>query len=139
MSYFRMAKLALKWAVHKPATHQYPFEPRQVIPQSRGTLVFAKDKCVCCTVCRKKCPTGAIGVNRTQKKWAIDRLRCISCGYCVEVCPKGALSLSTNHGIPVVTKDREIFQVETPAPAPKPAAVPKPVAAVAPAPGGAPA
>ncbi len=135
MSYFRMAKLALKWAVSKPATYPYPFVPRQVIARSRGTLVFAKDKCVCCTVCRKKCPTGAIGVNRSQKKWAIDRLRCISCGYCVEVCPKGALSLSTNHGIPTVTKDQEIYQVETPAPAPKPAAAPKPVVAVAPVPG----
>ena len=131
-----MAKLALKWAVHKPATRQYPFEPRQVIALSRGALTFAKDKCVCCTVCRKKCPTGAIGVNRTQKKWAIDRLRCISCGCCVEVCPKGALSLSTAHGIPTVTKDQEIYKVEIPVVA-KPAAAPKPVAAVAPAPGGA--
>jgi formate hydrogenlyase subunit 6/NADH:ubiquinone oxidoreductase subunit I len=77
-------------------------------------------------------------VNRAQKKWAIDRLRCISCGCCVEVCPKGALSLSTNHGIPTVTKDQEIYKVEIPI-APKPAIAPKPVAAVAPAPGVAPA
>ena len=124
MSYFRMAKLALKWAVRKPATQRYPFEPRQAIALSRGTLVFAKDKCVCCTVCRKKCPTGAIGVNRSQKKWAIDRLRCISCGYCTEVCPKGALSLSTAHGIPTVTKDQEIFQVTTPAPQNQPSGAP---------------
>jgi len=137
MPYFRMAKLVLKWAVRKPATYPYPFAPRQVIALSRGTLVFAKDKCVCCTVCRKKCPTGAIGVNRSQKKWAIDRLRCISCGYCTEVCPKGALSLSTAHGIPTVTKDQEIYQVAMPAPAPKPAAAPKPVVVIAPAPGGA--
>jgi formate hydrogenlyase subunit 6/NADH:ubiquinone oxidoreductase subunit I len=61
-------------------------------------------------------------VNRTQKKWAIDRLRCISCGYCVESCPKGALTLSTSHGVPVVTKDREIYRVELPTPAPRPAA-----------------
>ena len=133
-----MAKLALKWAVHKPATHRYPFEPRQVIALSRGALAFAKDKCVCCTVCRKKCPTGAIGVNRAQKKWAIDRLRCISCGCCVEVCPKGALSLSTNHGIPTVTKDQEIYKVEIPV-APKPAIAPKPAVAVVPAPNVAPA
>ena len=133
MPYFRMAKLVLKWAVSKPATYPYPFVPRQVIVGSRGALVFAKDKCVCCTVCRKKCPTGAIGVNRQKKKWAIDRLRCISCGYCTEVCPKGALSLSTAHGIPAVTKDREIYQVETPV-APKPAAAPKPVVTVTPAP-----
>lgn len=126
MSYFRMTALTLKWAFHKPATHAYPFVPRLVIPLARGALVFARNKCVCCSVCRKKCPTGAIGVNRTQKKWAIDRLRCISCGYCVESCPKGALSLSTDHGVPAVTKDREIYQVEMPTPAPRPAAALKP-------------
>ena len=126
-----MTKLALKWAFQKPATHPYPFVPRLVIPLSRGALVFANNKCVCCSVCRKKCPTGAIGVNRTQKKWGIDRLRCISCGYCVEACPKKALSLSTSHGVPTVTKDREIYQVETPVVL-KPAAMPKPVLATVP-------
>jgi ech hydrogenase subunit F len=40
--------------------------------------------------------------------WAIDRLLCISCGYCVENCPKKSLALSTKHGVPTVTKDREI-------------------------------
>ncbi|MFA5265728.1 MAG: 4Fe-4S binding protein [Opitutaceae bacterium] len=109
MSYFRMLKLVLKWAVKKPATHRYPFEPREIIAGSRGQLVFTKDNCVFCSVCRKKCPTGALGVNRQQKKWAIDRLRCISCGYCVEACPKKCLSLSTSHGTPAITKDREIF------------------------------
>ncbi len=64
-------------------------------PGSRGQLVFTKDNCVYCTVCAKKCPTGALLVNRAQKKWAIDRLRCITCGYCVEICPKKSLDLST--------------------------------------------
>lgn len=133
MAYFRMTKLALKWALRKPATHPYPFVPRQVIPLSRGTLTFNLAACSFCTVCRKKCPTEAIGVNRNQRKWAIDRLRCISCGACVEACPKKALSLSTAHGVPAVTKDREIYQGELPPP--KPAAVaPATPAAPAPAP-----
>ncbi len=109
MPYFEMSKLALKWAISKPATTRYPFEPRQPIAGSRGRLVFTKDNCVYCTVCAKKCPTGALAVDRAHKKWAIDRLLCISCGCCVEVCPKKSLELATGHGVPAITKDREIF------------------------------
>ena len=107
MPYFEMSRLALKWALRKPPTSRYPFEPRRALPGSRGQLIFTKDNCVYCTVCAKKCPTGALAVHRAQKKWIIDRLRCISCGYCVEACPKNSLALSTDHGNPVVTRDRE--------------------------------
>ena len=107
MAYFTMTKLALKWALSKPPTSRYPFEPRTPVLGSRGQLRFAKETCVYCTVCAKKCPTGALLINRAQKKWAIDRLKCISCGYCVEVCPKKSLALSTDHGHPAVTKDYE--------------------------------
>jgi formate hydrogenlyase subunit 6/NADH:ubiquinone oxidoreductase subunit I len=109
MPYFQMSKLALKWAFTKPPTSRYPFEPRHPIPGSRGRLVFTKDNCVYCTVCAKKCPTGALVVVRAQKKWAIDRLLCIACGYCVEACPKKSLALVTAHNTPAVTKDWECF------------------------------
>jgi formate hydrogenlyase subunit 6/NADH:ubiquinone oxidoreductase subunit I len=109
MAYFEMSFLALKWALKKPPTTRYPFEPRLMIPGSRGQLVFTKENCVYCTVCAKKCPTGALTVNRAQKRWSIDRLRCINCGACVEHCPKDSLQLSVDHGIPTVTRDREIF------------------------------
>ncbi len=107
MAYLAMSKLALKWALKKPVTTRYPFEPRRELAGSRGRLVFARANCVYCTVCAKKCPTGALLVNRAQKKWAIDRLRCIACGYCVELCPKKSLALVEGHGSPAVTKDRE--------------------------------
>ena len=109
MAYFEMTRLALKWALSKPPTSRYPFEPRQVIAGSRGQLVFTKDNCIYCTVCAKKCPTHALTVNRAEKLWTIDRLRCINCGYCVEACPKDSLRLSTDHATPVVTRDRERF------------------------------
>jgi ech hydrogenase subunit F len=109
MAYFEISRLVVKWALTKPPTTRYPFEPRRLIPGSRGQLVFTKDNCVYCTVCAKKCPTGALLVNRAQKKWAIDRLRCISCGYCIDVCPKDSLKLSTSHGTPAVTKGREFY------------------------------
>ncbi len=109
MAYFSMSMLALKWALRPPVTSRYPFEPRKLLPNSRGTLRFAKETCAYCTVCAKKCPTGALVVNRAHKKWAIDRLRCITCGYCIEVCPKNCLSLDDNHAVTAVTKDREFF------------------------------
>lgn len=109
MPYFAMSRLALKWALKKPVTTRYPFEPRRALPRSRGRLAFTKDNCVYCTVCAKRCPTGALAVNRAQKKWSIDRLLCITCGYCVEVCPKKSLELETTHAGPSVTKDREVF------------------------------
>jgi ech hydrogenase subunit F len=109
MAYFTMTKLALKWALKKPATSRYPFEPRQAILGSRGMLAFARENCVYCTVCAKKCPTGALTVHRPTKKWSIDRLRCISCGCCVEICPKKSLTMTTGHGNPAVTKDKETY------------------------------
>jgi ech hydrogenase subunit F len=109
MAYFEMLKLALKWSVTKPPTSRYPFEPRRILSGSRGKLIFTKDNCVYCTVCAKKCPTGALVVTRAEKKWVIDRLRCISCGYCVEICPKKSLALSTEHATPAVTKTKEVF------------------------------
>ncbi len=110
MAYLAMTKLALKWAISKPPTSQYPFQPRRIIPGSRGRLAFTKDHCVYCTVCAKKCPTGALMVNRAQKQWAIDRLRCITCGYCVEACPKKSLELTGAHESPAITKDLVVFE-----------------------------
>ena len=107
MAYFAMSRLVLKWAFKRPATSRYPAEPRRVIPGSRGQLMFDATSCVFCSVCAKKCPTGALAVTRSPKKWSIDRLMCITCGYCVEACPKKSLELTSSHGSPAVTKDRE--------------------------------
>ena len=109
MPYFQMTKLALRWALSKPVTTRYPFEARNPLAGSRGRLVFKKETCVYCTVCAKRCPTGALVVNRAQKSWAIDRLFCITCGYCVEACPKKSLELTPMHAAPAITKDRELY------------------------------
>ncbi|MEI7729828.1 MAG: 4Fe-4S binding protein [Verrucomicrobiota bacterium] len=130
MSYFAMSKLALKWAFKKPATLNYPFTPRVEILGSRGQLSFTVSTCTFCTVCAKKCPTGAIAVIRAQRKWTIDRLLCISCGACVDICPKDSLALGSGHGHCSVTKDKEVHQGEMPPPKPAPVVTPS----VAPAP-----
>ena len=104
---FAMERLVLKWAFKKPATSNYPFEPRIPLPGSRGKLEMPTSTCTYCTICEKKCPTGAIFVDRVKKTWCVDRLRCVNCASCVEWCPKKSLSLSEMHGGAVVTRDRE--------------------------------
>ena len=110
MPYFQMSRLALKWALTKPPTTRYPFAPRRPIAGSRGQLVFTRDNCVYCTVCAKRCPTGALKVDRARKTLTLERLRCISCSCCVEICPKDSLSLSTGHGSPATTREIETFR-----------------------------
>lgn len=109
MAYFTMSLLALKWAFRPPFTCHYPYEPRPLLPGSRGRLQFTKESCVYCTVCAKRCPTGALAVHRPEKRWSIDRLQCITCGYCVEVCPKKSLALVSPHAQTTVTKDRDLY------------------------------
>ena len=110
MSYFTMSKLVLKWVFSTPATTNYPFEARVALDGSRGSLVFTDGDCVYCNVCAKKCPTGALLVNRAEKTLTIDRLSCITCGCCVEACPKNSFEFSSGHGTPQTTKGRETYQ-----------------------------
>lgn len=57
----------------------------------KGKLVCG-DECVYCTLCAKKCPEGAITVDRAAKTWSVDHDKCTKCGTCVSVCPKKTLS-----------------------------------------------
>ncbi len=53
-----------------------------------GLPVNDPNRCVYCTLCAKKCPAGAITVDRKEKIWKLDEDKCIGCGTCHEVCPK---------------------------------------------------
>lgn len=117
MSVFAMSKIVLKALVRPPVTNNYPAVPRKPIPGSRGELAIEIEKCTFCVLCEKRCPTHALKVDRPGRVWTIDRLACISCNHCVEACPKKCLALTTTHGTPSVTKDKESHR-----PAPKPAA-----------------
>ena len=57
----------------------------------KGELTCSDD-CVFCTLCAKKCPEGAITVDRENKTWSVDSSKCTKCGTCVGACPKKALS-----------------------------------------------
>ena len=75
--------------VKKPA----PAAPAAPAAQSAAPAEDGKprsdpEKCVYCTLCAKKCPAGAIEVDRANKVWALDGEKCVVCGTCAEVCPK---------------------------------------------------
>lgn len=70
----------------KPAEAAPAFAPR-----GDGKPAADPSKCVYCTLCAKKCPVGAITVDRAAKTWALDEDACIGCGTCEGTCPKKAI------------------------------------------------
>jgi len=110
MSFFAIAKTLIKSFFRKPSTVAYPFGPREYYKGTRGAVAIVVDQCIFCGICQKKCPTGAITINRNDKTWTITRARCISCAACVEVCPKKCLSLNNKYNESVTQKKDEVFK-----------------------------
>jgi NADH:ubiquinone oxidoreductase subunit F (NADH-binding)/Pyruvate/2-oxoacid:ferredoxin oxidoreductase delta subunit/(2Fe-2S) ferredoxin len=52
-----------------------------------------ESKCTGCTLCAKKCPTGAIKGARKSPHYVITE-KCIGCGTCIDVCTFGAVTRS---------------------------------------------
>ena len=60
-------------------------------PRDDGKPVQDPSKCVYCTLCAKKCPAGALTVDRAPKTWTLDEESCVGCGSCAAACPKDAI------------------------------------------------
>ena len=69
------------------ATYEKPVEEKKKFPQADTEV------CVFCTLCAKKCPQGAITVDRAEKKWELNKDACVSCGLCESNCPKKCISM----------------------------------------------
>ena len=78
----------------KYSTVDYPAKPKVNDKTVRGIIENEIEKCIFCGICQKKCPTGAITVDKPIKKWEIQRFACIQCGCCTELCPKKCLTLT---------------------------------------------
>ena len=89
-------KPPVKKAAPAPAAKPAPAAPAapaeapaaEVKPRDDGKPVSDPAKCVYCTLCAKKCPAGAIEVDRANKTWKLDDEKCVACGTCAEACPK---------------------------------------------------
>ncbi len=93
----------------KPATRNYPEEPRTYTDRTRGHVGFDPSDCILCNICGKKCPTKAIHADRSSRTVTIERMGCIQCGYCVESCPKSCLSMLPEYTQPDVSKTVDTF------------------------------
>ena len=108
MGLMKFSGFALKNLFSKPATCNYPFEPATYPERSRGHIGIDIDSCIMCGMCQRKCPSGAITVDRKTKTWSIERMGCVQCENCVSGCPKKCL-----HIVPGYTEPSTEFVVDS--------------------------
>jgi ech hydrogenase subunit F len=110
MSILRMSKTLFKNLFHGPYTTPYPVKPKENFERTRGKMEISIDDCIFCSMCARRCPTGAIKVDKAQASWSIERFQCIQCNYCAEVCPKKCLKMDNQYTSPSYDKIRDEFK-----------------------------
>ena len=119
-----------KAAPPKPAAPKAETQPASgtvIQPRDDGKPVQVPSRCVYCTLCAKKCPAGALTVDRAAKTWTLDEDLCVGCGTCAGACPKKAILMPGDEPVAV-----EAPAAAAPAAAPK-AEAEKPAQEAAPA------
>ncbi|HIS40781.1 MAG TPA: 4Fe-4S binding protein [Candidatus Aphodovivens avistercoris] len=93
MGSFKLGKMTLSGLFKKPETLLYPVQTKTPPAGLKGHVVNDPETCILCSLCQKRCPTGAIEVDKKGRTWAINRFRCVQCGSCVRECPKHCLEM----------------------------------------------
>ena len=109
-----MLKTVTKSLFSKPACKMYPVREPVFYDRTRGRIEIDPLKCIVCKLCAKRCPTGAIVVDKERNVWKMDRFKCILCNVCVEVCKPKALKMVSNYTGPVTRNQIETFPVTPP-------------------------
>ncbi len=83
----------LRWFRNEYEEHIFERKcPAGVCTELR-TFSIDVDKCTGCTLCARKCPTGAIIGSKKAPHFIVDS-KCIGCGTCDEVCKFNAVSIN---------------------------------------------
>ena len=109
MAFLKFSKTVMKNLFSKPVTKLYPNVPCDFQKRTRGHVRINIDDCIFCGMCGRKCPTGAINVDRNEKKWTINRFDCIQCSSCVDGCPKKCLTMGNEYTSPDIKKTKDVF------------------------------
>jgi len=111
MSLFQMTQTVLRNLAGGPATRRYPAVPARKSPITRGHVVFNPATCRSCGLCSRRCPSGAINLDKEANFWEIDRMRCVACGECVEGCPFDSLTMDQDYFQPLVDRVVERYTI----------------------------
>ena len=117
MNMMNFTRVALKKPVFKACHPALPGQPRDYPARTRGQVAIDMDACILCGMCMRKCPAGAIQVDRAARTWSIERFGCIQCNSCVENCPKKCLHMERSYPQPDAHK--RVDTVEKPPELPK--------------------
>lgn len=90
----------IKSLFKKSACGMYPVQPATFYENTKGHIEIDASKCILCTLCAKKCPTGAIQVDRAARTWQIDHGKCILCNNCIESCRPQCLRMMNQYAVP---------------------------------------
>jgi len=75
----------LRWFRHEYEEHIFDRHCAAGVCKELLTYSINADKCIGCTLCAKKCPTGAIMGARKSPHYIVPD-KCIGCGACLEAC-----------------------------------------------------
>jgi formate hydrogenlyase subunit 6/NADH:ubiquinone oxidoreductase subunit I len=105
----RMIRQVLQSLFKKPATVAYPFVRVEMPDKFRGKLKFYPEKCICCKLCMRDCPSNAIVIKKIGEKQfeaEINLAKCVYCAQCVDSCPKEALEATKNFELASLKSDK---------------------------------